>query len=122
MFSAGADVVYHAAGGSGIGVFEAANAAGGLAIGVDADQYLTAPADTKKSILTSMLKRVDAGARWYLRALAQKSSIPRVVHFNLANDGVDYSRSNPRVQPYVATAESLRQRILDGDIVVPDKL
>src|SRR3954447_4132825 len=41
QFDAGADVVYHAAGGSGLGVFQAAKAAKGLAIGVDSDQYLT---------------------------------------------------------------------------------
>ena len=43
----GADVVYHAAGGSGGGVFTAAKAAGKLAIGVDSDQALTAPADVQ---------------------------------------------------------------------------
>ena len=57
----GADVVYHAAGGSGSGVFDAAVEAGdGMwAIGVDSDQYLTASDEQKPHILTSMLKRVD---------------------------------------------------------------
>jgi basic membrane protein A and related proteins len=65
QYEAGADVVYHAAGGSGAGLFEAAaetsEATGShvWAIGVDSDQYLTAPAELQDYILTSMLKRVD---------------------------------------------------------------
>src|SRR5689334_22409419 len=61
MYQKGADVVYHAAGGSGGGVFTAAKAAGKLAIGVDSDQAKTAPADVRDVILTSMIKKVDVG-------------------------------------------------------------
>jgi basic membrane protein A len=61
LFDSGADIVYHASGGSGAGVFDAAVDAGDgkWAIGVDSDQYLTASADQQKHILTSMIKRVD---------------------------------------------------------------
>ena len=59
MFDAGADIVFQVAGGSGGGVFEAAKAAGGKAIGVDSDQYLTADPKVKDVIMTSMLKKVD---------------------------------------------------------------
>jgi basic membrane protein A len=64
LFDSGADIVYHASGASGSGVFEAATEAGDgkWAIGVDSDQYLTAPADQQAHILTSMLKRVDVAA------------------------------------------------------------
>ena len=120
MYEAGADVVYHAAGGSGSGVFQAAKAAGQLAIGVDSDQYLTAPIDTRAGILTSMLKRVDGGVRRYIQTRNARSSFPRVARFNLANEGVAYSKSNPRIQPYVATADSLRDLIVAGKIRVPD--
>ena len=51
----GADVVYHAAGGTGIGVLQAAADAGKLGIGVDSDQNYLHPG----KVLTSMLKRVD---------------------------------------------------------------
>jgi basic membrane protein A len=61
MYQGGADVVYHAAGGSGGGVFTAAKAAGKWAIGVDSDQAKTAPADVRDVILTSMIKKVDVG-------------------------------------------------------------
>ena len=55
MYSTGADIVYHAAGGVGIGVIEAASETGKFAIGVDMDQSFLAPS----SVLTSAIKRVD---------------------------------------------------------------
>ncbi|MEE3098181.1 MAG: BMP family ABC transporter substrate-binding protein, partial [Pseudomonadota bacterium] len=55
QFAQGADVVYHAAGGTGIGVIQAAADEGKLAIGVDSNQNDVAPG----KVLTSMLKRVD---------------------------------------------------------------
>ena len=55
MYSKGADIVYHAAGGVGIGVIEAAEETGNFAIGVDMDQSYLSP----KSVLTSAVKRVD---------------------------------------------------------------
>jgi basic membrane lipoprotein Med (substrate-binding protein (PBP1-ABC) superfamily) len=60
MFDAGADVIYHAAGGSGGGLFEAAKAANKLAIGVDADQAKTAaPASA-----TSSSPRCSRSSTW----------------------------------------------------------
>ena len=55
MYADGADIVFHAAGGVGIGVIEAAREANKLAIGVDSDQAYLAP----ENVLTSALKRVD---------------------------------------------------------------
>lgn len=121
MYQAGADIIYHAAGGSGVGVFEAAKAAGGFAIGVDSDQYLTAPLETKACILTSMLKRVDAAAQSYVRAIALKLSLPRTIRYDLANEGVGYSKSNPLVEPYVATADRLRERIVSREVMIPEQ-
>jgi basic membrane protein A and related proteins len=120
MYASGADVVYHAAGGSSDGVFQAATAAGALAIGVDSDQYLTAPADTKASILTSMLKHVDVAVSEYVQARAAKAPLPQVTIFDLARGGVGYSKSNPLVRPYVATTDDLRDQIIAGKITVPD--
>ena len=59
MYDDGADVIYHAAGASGAGLFNAAVEADEVAIGVDSDQYLTASPEQQPWILTSMLKRVD---------------------------------------------------------------
>ena len=69
MFDAGADVVYQAAGGSGGGVFEAAKAAGGKAIGVDSDQYNTADPTVKDVIMTSMLKKVDVAVFDFIKSV-----------------------------------------------------
>jgi len=121
MYRSGADVVYHAAGGSGEGVFRAAKAAGALAIGVDSDQYMAAPADTKASILTSMVKRVEVAVNEYVLACGRKVPFSGIKIFDLAKGGVDYSKSNPLVQPYVGTAEDLREQIVAGNVTVPDK-
>ena len=60
MYDKGADVIFAAAGGSGAGVFQAAEAASKFAIGVDSDQYNTPPTRRRRrSSSTSMLKRVD---------------------------------------------------------------
>ena len=59
MYDDGAEIIYHAAGASGAGLFNAAVEAQKMAIGVDSDQYLTASPEQQPLILTSMLKRVD---------------------------------------------------------------
>ena len=69
MYDNGADIVYHAAGGSGGGVFEAAKDAGKLAIGVDSDQYNTADPSVQSVIMTSMLKNVDVAVYNYLKSV-----------------------------------------------------
>ena len=67
MFDGGADIVYHAAGGSGIGVFQAAAESSGRAIGVDSDQYETVDDPALQAvIMTSMLKRVDNAVQAYI--------------------------------------------------------
>jgi basic membrane protein A len=120
MFQNGADVVYHAAGGSGGGVFEAAKAAGGLAIGVDSDQYLTADASVKDVIITSMLKRVDVAVYEAIKASVEGSPLTGVQTFDLSKDGVGYSDSNPEVSAFTAKADELKAQIIDGTITVPD--
>ena len=120
MYRGGADVVFHAAG-SGQGVFHAAKVAGAVAIGVDSDQYRAAPADLKPFILTSMVKRVEVAVNEYVQAFARRAPLSGVNIFDLAKGGVDYAKSNPLVQPYVAVAEDLREQIVAGKIKVPDK-
>ena len=74
MYDQGADIVYHAAGGSGAGLFEAAKATSDAkgskvwAIGVDSDQYNTSDAAVKDYILTSMIKRVDVAVFEVIKA------------------------------------------------------
>ena len=121
MYQSGADVVYHSAGGSGQGVFRAAKEAGALAIGVDSDQRRAAPADLKPFILTSMVKRVEFVVNEYVQAFARKVPLSGVNVFGLARNGVDYAKSNPLVQPYVALAEDLRKQIVARKVTVPEK-
>ena len=66
MYDGGADIVYAAAGGSGSGVFTAAAAANKKAIGVDSDQYLSADPAVQKTIMTSMVKRVNVAVQKFL--------------------------------------------------------
>jgi basic membrane protein A and related proteins len=120
MYSQGADVVYHAAGGSGSGVFTAAAAANGLAIGVDSDQYLTAEASVKDTIITSMLKRVDVAVYKMIESAVDESPLVSVVTFDLAREGVGYSLSNPAVEPYTAETDDYAAQIKDGTITVPE--
>src|SRR3954471_3928267 len=88
-FDAGADVVYHAAGGSGLGVFQAAKAAKGLATGVDSDQYLTASADLKPVIMTSMIKHVDVAVYDFIKSVVDGDPLSGTVTFDLKEGGVD---------------------------------
>jgi basic membrane protein A and related proteins len=122
MFQNGADVVYHAAGGSGGGVFDAAKAAKGWAIGVDSDQYLTASADVKDVILTSMLKRVDVAVYDFIESAVGGTPLTGVQTFDLKAEGVGYSTSNPAVEPFTQKTNDLAAQIIDGTITVPDAM
>src|SRR2546426_4519357 len=114
MYQAGADVVYHAAGLSGTGLFtaakEAAQASGKQvwAIGVDSDQYLTAPADEKPYILTSMLKRVDVAVYETIKAFAAGQFKGGYESFDLARGGVGYSTSGGVVDDIKSQLDDLK--------------
>ena len=118
MFDAGADVVYAAAGGSGSGVFTAAKAAGGWAIGVDSDQYLSADAAVQSIILTSALKNVNVAVFDVVQAAVKGAPLSGVQTYDLKNGGVGYSKSNPAVQPFEAKADAAAQAIIGGTITI----
>ncbi|WP_007506894.1 BMP family lipoprotein [Pseudofrankia saprophytica] len=119
MYDSGADVVYHAAGGSGSGVFTAAKAAGKLAIGVDADQYLGAAADVKPVILTSMIKKVDVAVYDMIKSYVDGKPLTGPKVYDLKAGGVAFATSNSIVAPYTATAEDYQKKIIAGTITVP---
>jgi basic membrane protein A len=125
MYDDGADVVYHAAGLSGTGLFKAAVAAGpdALAIGVDSDQYLTASAEEKEHIMTSMLKRVDVAFYNTIQAVVDDNAEGGAQVFGLAEDGVDFATSNPELltEDIVAQLNDFKQQIIDGEITVPEE-
>ena len=124
MYASGIDVVYHAAGGSGKGLFEAAVEAGNpgavWAIGVDSDQYQTVDPTQQPYILTSALKRVDVGTYEAIAAQLDGSFAPEVVNYDLASGGVGYSASNEAINDYAGTIEEAKAAIIDGSIEVPE--
>jgi len=119
MYDAGADIVYHAAGGSGGGVFEAASEAGAKAIGVDSDQYNTADPSVQDVILTSMLKNVNVAVYEYLKSVNGGTFPSGVTTYDLAVDGVGYSTSGGFIDDITGELDDYKQQIIDGDITVP---
>jgi basic membrane protein A len=121
MYDEGAEIIYHAAGASGAGLFNAAVEAQKEAIGVDSDQYLTASAEQKPLILTSMLKRVDVAVYNAIEAEGSGTFGGSQV-FGMAEDGVDYATSNPEelTADITEQLDKFKQQIIDGTIVVPD--
>ncbi|MCY4450657.1 MAG: BMP family ABC transporter substrate-binding protein [Immundisolibacterales bacterium] len=83
----GADVVYHAAGGTGIGGIQTTADAGKLAIGVDANQNYLAPGN----VLTSMVKRVDVAAYQHFKDAHKGMFSAGIMQLGLAEGGVDWA-------------------------------
>ena len=120
MYQTGADIVFHAAGGSGEGVFEAAVEAGQRAIGVDSDQYLSASPDQQAVIMTSMLKRVDLAVEEYLNSFADDSLEAGTDILNdLSTEGVGLAESGGYIDDIQDVIADFRQQIIDGDVEVP---
>jgi basic membrane protein A len=124
MIDKGVDIAYAAAGGSGLGMFQAIQAAGGpekglWAIGVDSDQY-TVPslADVKDVILTSMLKRVDVAVFEVIKGVVNGAPLVGVQNFDLSRDGVGYATSNPAVNDFKAAADAAAETIKSGAVKV----
>jgi basic membrane protein A len=119
MYDGGADVVYHAAGGSGAGLFQAAVEKSKWAIGVDADQYQSAAADQKKWILTSALKGVDTAVYTFIQDETEGKFTSGSFRFSLKDNGVGYATSNPAIDPFKAKIDDFKAKIISGAIVVP---
>lgn len=121
MYDSGADVIYHAAGQSGLGLFKAAVERDGIAIGVDSDQYLTASAEEQPHILTSMLKRVDVAIYNVIKAAGEGTFEPGGMVLTMADDGVAYGSGDPTLltDEIKAAMDKARQRIIGGQVKVP---
>ncbi|MCC6525153.1 MAG: BMP family ABC transporter substrate-binding protein [Polyangiaceae bacterium] len=119
QISAGADVLYHASGTTGHGVFEAAHDMGVRAIGVDSDQYDEKPG----TVVTSMIKRVDVAVFDTIAALETGAFEGGLRSFGIAEDGVGYVSEGPHAAdvPDGVKAEvaELRRRIAAGEMAVP---
>jgi len=118
FYQQGADIVFHAAGGVGDGVIEAAREQGRWAIGVDRDQNDLAP----DNVLTSAMKRVDNAIFNVGRALSE-GRFPggTTVEYGLAEGGVGIAPSSNKHVPANILSEvaNLERQIISGQLRVP---
>jgi basic membrane protein A len=120
QFDRGVDVVFAAAGGTGLGVYRAAKDAGKLAIGVDSNQNHLQPG----TMLTSMVKRVDVAVQRSLSAAQNGTWKGGSQVIGLAEDGISWAldeHNRKLVSPQMkAKLDQARADILAGKIVVHD--
>lgn len=129
MYSSGVDIIFHAAGGTGNGVFAEAKErktkdanANVWVIGVDSDQYEEGAVGDTNVTLTSMLKRVDE-AVYRISESAMNGEFPggESVVYGLAEEGVGLADSRGAIPDDVmAQIDEFKQQIVDGEIVVPE--
>ena len=118
----GADVIFQAAGNSGLGVFDAAEEMNKLAIGVDSNQNWVKPG----FILTSMIKRVDVSVFNSVKDVIEGRFKGGIHELGLENDGIgyaldDYNR-NLVPKPVLDEVERAKQDIIAGRIKVTDAM
>ncbi|NVP56703.1 BMP family lipoprotein [Mycoplana rhizolycopersici] len=120
QFDQGSDVVYHAAGGTGVGILQAAADAGKLGIGVDSNQNMLHPG----KVLTSMLKRVDVAVYDAFKSANDGSFTPGINVLGLKEEGVgvaidDNNKSliTPEMQ---AAVDKAKADIIAGTVTVHD--
>ena len=116
----GADVIYAAAGGTGVGVLQAAADAGKLGIGVDSNQNGLQPG----KVLTSMLKRVDVAVYNAFNDAKNGKFTPGMNNLGLAEGGVDYAMDDNNkdlvTEEMKAAVEKAKADIIAGTIQVHD--
>lgn len=116
MITNGADVIYHAAGGSGIGVISACDEEGIWAIGVDTDQASLAP----DHVLTSAMKRVDVASQDISKAVADGTFTAGIHMYDLSNGGVDLAPTRDHIPAEVLeVVEAAKTAIINGEKTVP---
>lgn len=113
----GADVIYHAAGGVGVGLMQAAEEKGFWAIGVDQDQSALAP----KNVLCSMIKRVDAATYSISKDIVDGKFEGGLKKYDVTDGAIGYSDNAGNLPEDIkAVMEQHKQAIIDGKIVVPN--
>ena len=120
QYESGVDVIYTAAGGAGQGVLEAAQAQQKYIIWVDSNGNHLAPG----IVLTSMVKEIPIVVQTIIRETVADKFMPGIRYFGLEDGGVSYAvdehNQSLLSDDMVATVESLKAKIIAGEIVVPD--
>jgi basic membrane protein A len=116
-FQQGADIVFHAAGGTGLGVINAAKKLGKYAIGADIDQNYLAP----ENVLTSAMKRVDMAVYNAIKMLKDGTFKGGKYRYGIKEGGIGYAPTTAKMVPVstIQAADKLQGMIVDGRIVVP---
>jgi basic membrane protein A len=121
QYARGVDIIYHASGKTGDGVFDAATEQKKFAIGVDSDQFHVAPC----CVLTSMIKKVDVAVFNVIKKITENKFESGVNEFGLADDGVGfvYDDHNKAFIPQAVVDEvnGLAKQIIAGTIKVPSE-
>ncbi|QEY20120.1 BMP family ABC transporter substrate-binding protein [Psychrobacillus sp. AK 1817] len=129
MYSSGVDIIFHAAGGTGNGVFAEAKErktkdanANVWVIGVDSDQYEEGAVGDTNVTLTSMQKRVDVAVQNIAKeAMDGKFPGGKTVTYGLAEEGVQLADSRGAIPDDVlAKIDEYSKKIAAGEIVVPE--
>lgn len=122
LYSKGADIVYHVAGKTGEGVFEAAEESGKYAIGVDTDQRYINP----DVIVASMVKRVGLSIYETIERIQKDTLEPgKVYHYGIEENGVELSFGEPDMKQFatdemIEKLEEIKSKIVSGEIEVPE--
>ena len=122
MNANGADIIYHAAGGAGLGVFQSTAENNGLSIGCNSNQNYIDP----DHIMASMLKRVDVITFDIVQSAFTEGAFQggATVEVGLADEGVGYTceQSNISVsQEILDQVESLKDEIVKGTLIIPSE-
>ena len=117
MITNGADVIYHAAGGTGAGAMTTCQEEGIWGIGVDSDQYAVMGLDR---IITSALKNTGAGAVDIAKSVQAGTFVGGEHHYTVADGAIDFATSNEALPAEVLEkVNEAKDKIIAGELVVP---
>jgi basic membrane protein A len=116
QYGAGADVIYNAAGRTGLGIIEAAKEADKLTIGTSGDQRYLAPGH----VVGNRPKRVDTAVLTLLQELAAGRFTAGTLSLGLVEDGLSLGPFDETIvsDAMLARLQDLKQQIISGDVVV----
>ena len=122
QYESGIDVIYTVAGGSGLGVLEAAQEQGKYVIWVDSNGNHLAPG----TVLTSMVKQIENSVYGVINETINGTFMGGLRYQGLVDGGVDYAldehNRSELSDEIIAAVESLRAKIISGEIVVPNEV